>query len=198
MSRPTAPHKKEELLERCLAAAIEVGALDFSLNEIAMRIGTSGRMLVYHFGSKQELERQIIGLLETRLRQKFGSFQTLSLERVDWGRELVPDCLTDALLEMWQHLTSPEMHGLLKLTMELNQRAIQGDLETQLFLEQECQKWVDSLFNLTHDRTLSLSLFHLFQGAILDFLTTGNAQRGQQTIKASTETLREFKPQSLE
>ena len=182
MSRPTEPQKKEELLERCLAAAIEVGALDSSINAIAKRIGTSGRMLVYHFGSKQELERQLIGLLETRLRETLWSFQGVSLEGAD--------CLAQPLLEMWRHLTSPQMHGLLKLTMELNQRAIQGDWETQRFLEQESQKWVDSLSNLTNDKTTALSLFHLFQGAILDFLTTGNAQRGQQTIKAFTETLR--------
>ncbi|HCF30708.1 MAG TPA: TetR/AcrR family transcriptional regulator, partial [Cyanobacteria bacterium UBA11049] len=62
--------------------------------------------------------------------------------------------------------------------------------ETQRFLEQESQKWVEALLNLTNDKTTALSLFHLFQGAILDFLTTGNAQRGQQTIKAFTETLR--------
>jgi AcrR family transcriptional regulator len=182
MSRPTEPQKKEELLERCLAAAIELGALDSSINAIAKRIGSSGRMLVYHFGSKQELERQLISLLETRLREKLWSFQGVSLEGAD--------CLAEPLLEMWRHFTSPEMQGLLKLTMELNQRAIQGDSETQRFLEQESQKWVDSLFNLTNDKTTALSLFHLFQGAILDFLTTGNAQRGQQTIKAFTETLR--------
>jgi AcrR family transcriptional regulator len=182
MSRPTEPQKKEELLEQCLAAAIEVGALDSSINAIAKRIGTSGRMLVYHFGSKQELERQLIGLLETRLRERLWSFQGVSIEEAD--------CPEEPLLEMWSHLTSPEMRGLLKLTMELNQRAIQGDSETQGFLEQESQKWIDSLFNLTNNKTTALTLFHVFQGAILDFLTTGNAQRGQQTIKAFTKTLR--------
>ncbi|KOP28259.1 transcriptional regulator [Hapalosiphon sp. MRB220] len=178
MSRPPEPQKKEQLLEQCLAAAIEVGALDSSINAIAKRIDTSGRMLVYHFGSKQELERQLIGLLETRLREKLWSFQSVSLEG--------SDCLAESLLEMWRHLTSPEMHGLLKLTMDLNQRAIQGDLETQRFLERESQQWVNSLSNLTNDKITALSLFHLFQGAILDFLTTGNTQRGQETIKAFT------------
>jgi AcrR family transcriptional regulator len=182
MSRPIDPQKKEELLERCFAAAIEAGVLDSSINAIAKKIGTSGRMLVYHFGSKQELERQLIGLLETRLREKLWSFQSVSLGRAA--------SLAEPLLEMWGHLTSPEMYGLLKLTMGLNQRAIQGDSETQRFLEQESQKWVNSLSDLTNDKTTALSLFHLFQGAVLDFLTTGNAQRGQQSIRAFTETLR--------
>lgn len=182
MSRPTEPQKKQELLEQCLAAAIDTGALDSSINTIAKRIGTSGRMLVYHFGSKQELERQLIGLLEARLREKLWSVQSVSIAGADG--------LAEPLLEMWSHLTSPDMHGLLKLTMELNQRAIQGNSETQRFIEQESQKWVDSLFTLTNEKTTALLLFHLFQGAILDFLTTGNAQRGHQTIEAFTETLR--------
>ncbi|MEM9925928.1 MAG: TetR/AcrR family transcriptional regulator [Cyanobacteria bacterium P01_D01_bin.50] len=181
MNRPTEPQKKEELLEQCLAAAIQLGALDSSINTIAKRVGTSGRMLVYHFGSKQELERQLIGLLETRLREKLWSFQSMSVEEVD--------CLAKPLLKMWSHLTSAQMHGLLKLTMELNQRAIQGDSETQGFLERESQQWVDSLYSLTNNKSTALSLFHLFQGAILDFLTTGNAERGEESIKAFSKTL---------
>jgi AcrR family transcriptional regulator len=181
MSRPIEPQKKEELLERCLADAIAVGTLESSINAIAKRIGTSGRMIVYHFGSKHELERQIISLLETRLREKLWSFQDVSLEGAD--------CPSEPLLAMWRHVTSPEMHGLLKLAMELNQLAIQGDSETQRFLEQESQKWVETLYEFTNDRTTALSLFHLFQGAILDFLTTGNAQRGQQAIAAFTKNL---------
>ncbi|MEO1144881.1 MAG: TetR/AcrR family transcriptional regulator [Cyanobacteria bacterium J06638_22] len=181
MNRPIEPQKKQALLEQCLAAAIAAGALDTSINAIAKKAGTSGRMLVYHFGSKHEFERQLISLLETHLREKLWSFHTPSVEGADG--------LTERLLEMWRHLTSPDMRGLLKLTMELNQRAIQGDVETQHFLERESQQWVDSLASLTNDRTVALSLFHFFQGAILDFLTTGNAERGQQTIQAFAEAL---------
>ena len=38
--------------EQCLEASIVSGVLDLSINTIAKNIGTSGRMLVYHFGSK--------------------------------------------------------------------------------------------------------------------------------------------------
>ena len=181
MSRPTEPEKKQALLERCLTAAIEEGALDTSLSAIAKRIGTSGRMIVYHFGSKQELERQLIGLLETRLREELRSSQNVSPRG--------SGCLADSLLAIWRHLTTPEMHGLLKLSMELNQRAVQGDLETQHLLERESQRWVDYLSNFTGSKEAALSLFHLFQGAILDFLTTGNAQRGQQSLESFAEIL---------
>lgn len=174
MNRPVEPQKKEDILERCLAVVIETGTLDYSINAIAKLIGTSGRMLVYHFGSKQELEKQMISLLEVRLREKMWSFQDVTSKDENNA--------TESLIQMWEHLTSPSMRGLLKLTMELNQRAMQGDVETRRFLSQENQKWVDDLSE-KYSEDVALCLLHLFQGAILDFLTTGNAQRGYRTIK---------------
>ncbi|AIE73570.1 MULTISPECIES: TetR/AcrR family transcriptional regulator [unclassified Synechocystis] len=176
MSRPTEPQKKAELLEKCLEMAIEAGALDTSINTIAKRIGTSGRMLVYHFGSKQELERQIIARLEVRLREQLQSLQNTAVADAD--------TVAESLLTMWEQFTAPEMQGWLKLTMDLNLRAMQGDVETQQFLDRETRQWIDSLTALTGDEALARSLFHLFQGATLDFLTTGNAQRGEQSIQS--------------
>lgn len=182
MARPVEPQKKHELLERCLMATIEVGSLDSSINAIAKRIGTSGRMLVYHFGSKQELERQLISLLEQRLREQLWSVcQAADSEGAD--------TLTTPLLAMWQRLTSPEMNGLVKLSMSLSQQAMRGDVEAQGFLERESQQWIVFLSEITKDDESAVALLHLFQGAILDFLTTGNIVRGQQTIKRFTSVL---------
>jgi AcrR family transcriptional regulator len=180
MNRPTEPQKKQELLERCLAAAIELGTLDSSINEIAKRIGTSARMLVYHFGSKQELDRQIISQLESQLREQLWSFQAAT--------DLDSKSPTDYLIEMWEQFTAPEMSGLTNLTMELNQRAIQGDRDTRIFLELETQKWIAALAEQLGE-DLARSLFHLFQGAILDFKTTGNTERARQTIEAFIRNL---------
>ncbi|MBE9110969.1 TetR family transcriptional regulator [Nodosilinea sp. LEGE 07298] len=182
MSRPTEPQKKAELLEKCLEVAIEAGALDASINAIAKRIGTSGRMLVYHFGSKQELERQVIARLEVRLREQLQSLQNTAVADAN--------TVAESLLAMWQQFTTPEMQGWLKLTMDLNLRAMQGDTETQQFLERETQQWIESLTALTGDEAVARSLFHLFQGATLDFLTTGNAQRGEQSIQSFLATLK--------
>lgn len=173
MSRPPEPQKKEELLEKCLAAALETGSLDSSINVIAKRIGTSGRMLVYHFGSKQELEKQVIGLLERRLLCQLWLFQG-AIQNSD---------TVEPLIKMWEHLTSKQMYGLMKLTMEFNQRAVQGDEETRQFLEQANQEWIEALTKMLQDEASAVMLLHLFTGAILDYLTTGDAARGEQTIR---------------
>lgn len=187
MSRPTKPQKKAELIEKCLEVAIEAGALGASMNEIAKRIGTSGRMLVYHFGSKQELERQVITRLEVRLREQLQSLQNTAVADAN--------TVVESLLAMWKQFTTPKMQGWLKLTMDLNLRAMQGDPETQQFLERETQQWIESLTVLTKDEAMARSLFYLFQGATLDFLATGNAQRGEQSIKVFLSTLKLAHPE---
>jgi hypothetical protein len=92
---------------------------------------------------------------------------------------------------MWQSLVSPEMSGLVRLSMALSQRAMKGDAEAQAFLERESQQWIAFLAALTKDDEIAVTLLHLFQGAILDFLTTGNVLRGRQSIKRFAVTLSE-------
>lgn len=45
-------------------------------------------------------------------------------------------------------------------------------------------QWIETLTALTVDEAVARSLLHLFQGATLNFLKTGNTQRGDQSIKA--------------
>lgn len=181
MSRPAQPEKKAELLERCLEAAIQSGSLGSSISAIAKRVGTSSRMLVYHFGSKQALELELVGLLEARLRAEIWPSHT--------GATTQTGSLEDKLLALWHHLIAPDTVGLLRLSMEINQRALHGDAATQAFLEQESQEWLGFLVKLTSNEHLALGVFHLFHGAILDFLTTGNQQRGLLSIQAFSRAL---------
>ena len=53
------PHQPESARDRQLAAAVAIamqgGIADLSLRELAAAIGTSHRMLLYHFGSREGL-----------------------------------------------------------------------------------------------------------------------------------------------
>src|SRR5579871_5290817 len=59
------------LLDRCLAAFISAGSLDLSLDDLGRKAGTSKRMLVHYFRTRETLEEQAIALLEPRLRAQF-------------------------------------------------------------------------------------------------------------------------------
>ena len=53
------------LLDRCLAAFVEAGTLNLSLDKLARKAGSSKRMLVHYFGGRENIEEQAITRLET-------------------------------------------------------------------------------------------------------------------------------------
>jgi len=59
------------LLERCLAAFVEAGTIDLSLDRLARKAGSSKRMLVHYFGGRENIEEQAITRLENQLRAQF-------------------------------------------------------------------------------------------------------------------------------
>ncbi|MBW4042204.1 MAG: TetR/AcrR family transcriptional regulator [Acidobacteria bacterium] len=52
------PTGRDRLLERVADHVLEHGATDLSLSELARAVGSNNRMLLYHFGSKEEALRQ--------------------------------------------------------------------------------------------------------------------------------------------
>lgn len=60
----TSERPRERLLEAAIHYVMSRGVSDLSLREIAAAIGTSHRMLIYHFGSKEGLFVAIIRAVE--------------------------------------------------------------------------------------------------------------------------------------
>jgi AcrR family transcriptional regulator len=54
----TGDDPKQQLLERALGYFTEHGISDISLRELAAALGTSHRMLIYHFGIERGLVRR--------------------------------------------------------------------------------------------------------------------------------------------
>ncbi|MCW2788454.1 MAG: TetR/AcrR family transcriptional regulator [Aeromicrobium sp.] len=59
-------NKKEELAEAATDHALEHGLIGLSLRPLAAAIGTSDRMLIYHFGSKDELVAAVLATSNER------------------------------------------------------------------------------------------------------------------------------------
>src|SRR5207248_9104803 len=55
MGRHKDPQRKAELLESVAEYLLEHGLAELSLRPLAHAVGTSPRILLYHFGSKEEL-----------------------------------------------------------------------------------------------------------------------------------------------
>src|SRR5947209_8561383 len=104
--------------DRLLAAAVDYvvanGFSNLSLRELATAIGTSHRMLIYHFGSKEGLLVAVVQSVEAAQREFFAQ---LLRARPD----LPPG---DGIRLMWRHFTDPQLAPHERLFFELYAQAL--------------------------------------------------------------------------
>ena len=147
--------RRDELLELAYAYVLEHGLAGMSLRPLAKAIGSSPRVLLFLFGSKDELVRAL-----------------LARARAD---ELEH---ADGPLEVWEWLSAPEHRGLLTLWVESYARSLAepagpwGD-----FARATVEDWLALLGGDTG--TLAV-----LRGAMLDLLATGDEPRVSAAVRA--------------
>jgi AcrR family transcriptional regulator len=162
---------KQQLLERALGYLAEHGIGDISLRELAAALGTSHRMLSYHFGSKEGLFVAIVQEAENRQRRLLASsFGTEGLDVADLARRT------------WRQLRAPELAPLLRLFFELYVQALQGRDYAQPILAGFPDSWVEPMLpglmalGLTESQARAETRLGIavIRGLLLDVLATGD------------------------
>ncbi|GAA4608203.1 AcrR family transcriptional regulator [Actinoplanes octamycinicus] len=105
---------RAELLARILESAARDGLADRSLREIAAGAGTSHRMLLHHFGSREGLLAAVVGAMEARQR----AAMTALAETAAGPEELMNG--------VWQAVSSPEARPFVRLFFEVFALATRG------------------------------------------------------------------------
>ncbi|TLQ42832.1 TetR/AcrR family transcriptional regulator [Streptomyces marianii] len=105
--------KRRELLDRVHAYVIRNGLSGLSLRPLARALGTSDRMLLYYFGTKERLVTEVLALDEDRplLRVRDRLESTGPPEDAAGVR-----CLME---EVWQHFTAPGLRAAFPLYLEV-------------------------------------------------------------------------------
>ena len=159
------------LLDRCLAAFVEAGTLDLSLDQLARKAGSSKRMLVHYFGGRANLEEEAITRLENRLRARFVP------------QAFPPRATAQSVVSaLWDRTTDPQSRGVLLLTMDLSKRAWSGSKRAKLFYEEQQRLWIDLLMKFLPHRATVEEVLQTFQGAVLAFLVTGDREPGRRAL----------------
>jgi AcrR family transcriptional regulator len=70
-SRRDVPTRKDELTATLVECLLERGVADLSLRPLAARAGTSARLLVYHYGSKDGLLGEVLLVIQRQLHDSF-------------------------------------------------------------------------------------------------------------------------------
>ncbi len=112
MGRHPQPEIKQRLLDACTDYALEHGLPD-RLEPLATAAGTSSRMLIYHFGGRDNLLRAVLRRARQRQLELFG----------DLLRAHVDTPYTATLSRAWTIMTGPQGRPYLQMFGRLRESA---------------------------------------------------------------------------
>ncbi len=162
---------KERLLDAVIAYVADHGVADVSLRRLATEIGTSHRMLIYHFGSKEGLLVEVIRAVEERQRE--------TLAELDPGPAATP---AETRRRMWQVLSDPALGPSERLFFEVYGQALQRRPHTAHFLDDVVESWLGPAAALGIAQGVPPDLARaqarlevaVTRGLLLDLLATGD------------------------
>jgi len=161
-----ASQARERLLDAAVRHALDAGIADLSLRQLAAAIGTSHRMLLYHFGSRE-------GLLVA---------VTQAVEEQQRAALLGPGTTPQDARRSWERLSDPKLWPQERLFFELYAYALRGRPGTEGFLDGIVESWVApvaaALVEAGADERTARAEARLavavVRGLLLDLLATGD------------------------
>jgi AcrR family transcriptional regulator len=162
-----------EIRKRLLGAATAYfarhGTADVSLRTLAAAVGTSHRMLIYHFGSKEQLLVDVVRSMEDAQREALAAL----------GAEHDP---AGAVRAFWRRLSDPALAPFERLFFEVYGQALQGRAWAKPLLDGIVDDWVSAAVAQLRGGGLSPAdaraearlALAVTRGLLLDLLATGD------------------------
>jgi AcrR family transcriptional regulator len=160
---------RERLLDGAIDYVAQHGLADVSLRTLAAALGTSHRMLIHHFGSKERLWVEIVRTVEARQRELLA--------------EILPDAaqpVAEAMWAWWKHISDPALWPNERLFFEIYGQALQGRRHTTELLEGIVEDWLGPATEINVSLGIPPDLAHaharlgiaITRGLLLDLLAT--------------------------
>jgi AcrR family transcriptional regulator len=187
--KATAPSAREaELLEAAYRYVREHGIADLSLRPLAAAIGTSPRVLLYLFGSKDGLVQALLARARTD--------ELAMLEKLRQGHPGTD--LAGAVSKLWGWLSDARRRDLLVLWVEGYARSLIDPAGPWGgFARQTVRDWLEVLAlyqpsgrrHTAAGRAQRTAAVSLLRGALLDLLATGDHQRVTRAVRSQLDLL---------
>jgi AcrR family transcriptional regulator len=162
---------RERLLDRAVAYVAAHGVAELSLRGLAAAIGTSHRMLIYHFGSKEGLLVEVVRAVEARERESLKAF------RVDGSASAAA-----AMRRIWRHLSDPSLWPNERLFFEMYGQGLQGRSPAVDMLDGVVDAWLEPMTAMRRAQGVPARAARaqarldlaVTRGLLLDLLATGD------------------------
>lgn len=182
MPRPPDAARRQELLDALIEAFAAGGVGTRSLREVAEAVGTSHRMLLHHFGSRDELLVAVVEAVEAR--------QVAALDDL-------PADAADAVAAMWADLRRPELRPFERLFFECYARGAQGEEPFARLLPAAVGGWlaeVDRRHGAPVDTATARLGLAVTRGLLLDLVATDDEAGVDAAAAAFVDLLRRAGP----
>ncbi|TVX98174.1 TetR/AcrR family transcriptional regulator [Mycolicibacterium porcinum] len=187
--------RKIELLEAAYRYALAHGLGDLSLRPLAAAIGSSPRVLLFLFGSKDGLVRALLA--------RARADELALLEHLRDGADTEGAGLAATVEKVWSWLAAAEHRPLLTLWAEAYARSlVEPEGAWAGFARETVEDWLDVLAKSqpaqeknsdtgAAARTLALAVL---RGALLDVLATGHTERVTAAVHRHVGQLGGYQP----
>lgn len=179
MGRHRQPQIRQQLLDACTDYALEHGLPD-RLGPLASATGASSRMLIYHFGTRDGLLREILEQARGRQLEVFTDLLRVRPEQP------YPETLSHA----WSAMTGPPGQPYLRMFGRLHDTA--GEPLWPGFRRAATTDWLAPLEagmrTLGHPE-LATVVLAVIRGLLMDLDATGDATRTNQAFEDFLATL---------
>jgi AcrR family transcriptional regulator len=165
---------RDELLRQCLRYLLAHGVANLSLRPLAEAAGTSPRMLVYHFGSKEGLIAAVMDEVRAGLQ---ASFARMAAD---------PDG-SHPMRAFWQSATGRRQLPYLRLLFEVQVLAIQNPARYARYLADTSGSWLTAIQEALPPEARSAPLATLcaavIDGLLLEYLATRDLRRTSAALE---------------
>ncbi|MQA23374.1 TetR/AcrR family transcriptional regulator [Rugamonas rivuli] len=160
--------RKNELRDKALDYFLEHGLAELSLRPLADEIGTSSRLLIYHFESKEKLIAAVMEEARSRTQRSFAEL----LEQAD----------QDAGLRVfWGWVTDPKNVGCARLLHEVQVLALRKPEIYSQYLDNASVSWLNVIESRIprspNSRAIATLCGAVIDGLLLDYMSTGDLGR---------------------
>jgi len=193
MTRTVDETRPEELLDAIVAYVAKEGVANLSLRPLAKAVESSPRVLLYYFGSKEELVSKVVMRLRERQRAGFARM-----------REARYDQPSDACRAIWKQMSAPGSELAFKLSFEAYALALRHPKRFAEFLSSSVEDWLEFLSEplirkghpKSEARAFATVVVAGFRGFMLDYCASHDRVRVDAAVELWLKALDSITPQA--
>lgn len=174
MARTVDPAHRAELLERIVDYVFKHGVSGLSLRPLAAGVGSSPRVLLYYFGSKDDLIVEILKAAGARQRTMYAAM-----------RGAAGDNSMEVCRALWRNISAPASEPVFRLFFEVYGMALQDRRRFATFLRGVVAQWLTMLTSLrvaegespVRAEAFATMAIATFRGLLMDLHATRDRKR---------------------